>query len=223
MVFYNFCYYFWSQHRCWTETSIIGNDFCVFYKFALPSTFSLPSPALPLFQRPLLYSREVNNETFSTSQIILSNLLLLPAICSIHACDDLPPLPEALLVAFWLMRVLPRCACHVPGKSHSVMCSFWYAVSTVLVWFNGLPTVSTVLCCDWCNDFSGALSFCDVCVLVRVLFWDSQCRVVQFPCRFVLLLINEALSSLRAGSSELASQAGLFVARLAQDSYGTAD
>jgi len=39
----------------------------------------------------------------------------------------------------------------------------------------------------------------------------------------VLLLIKEALSSLRAGSSELASQAGLFVARLAQDSYGTAD
>jgi len=39
----------------------------------------------------------------------------------------------------------------------------------------------------------------------------------------VLLLIKEALSSLRAGSSELVSQAGLFVARLAQDSYGTAD
>jgi len=39
----------------------------------------------------------------------------------------------------------------------------------------------------------------------------------------VLLVIKEALSSLRAGSSELASQAGLFVARLAQDSTGTAD
>ena len=126
-------------------------------------------------------------------------LLLLPAICSIHACDDLPPLPEALLVAFWLMRVLPRCACHVPGKSHSVMCSFWYAVSTVLVWFNGLPTVSTVLCCDWFNDFSGALSFCDVCVLVRVLFWDSQCRAVLFPCRFALLLIKHSFRHYVAG------------------------
>jgi len=39
-----------------------------------------------------------------------------------------------------------------------------------------------------------------------------------------LLLIKEALSALRAGSSELVSQAGLFVARLAQEvSYGTAD
>jgi len=56
-----------------------------------------------------------------------------------------------------------------------------------------------------------------------VLFWDSQCRVAQFLCRFVLLLIKEALPSLRAGSSELVSQAGLFVARLSHDSYGTAD
>ena len=78
-------------------------------------------------------------------------------------------------------------------------------------------------CLTLLNDFPGALSFCDVCVLVRVLFWDSQCRVVQFLCRFVLLLIKEALSSLRAGSSELVSQAGLFVARLSQYSYGTAD
>jgi len=39
----------------------------------------------------------------------------------------------------------------------------------------------------------------------------------------VLLLIKEALSSLRADSSELVSQAGLFVARLSQDSYGTTD
>jgi len=37
----------------------------------------------------------------------------------------------------------------------------------------------------WFNDFPGALSFCDVCVLVRVLFWDSQCRDVQFLCRFL--------------------------------------
>jgi len=39
----------------------------------------------------------------------------------------------------------------------------------------------------------------------------------------VLLLITEGLSSRRVGSSELVSQAGLIVARLAQDSYGTAD
>jgi len=78
-------------------------------------------------------------------------------------------------------------------------------------------------CLTLLTDFPSALSFCDVCVLVRVLFSDSQCRVVQFLCRFVLLLIKEALSSLRAGSSEFVSQAGLFVARLSQDSYGTAD
>ena len=35
-------------------------------------------------------------------------------------------------------------------------------------------------------------------------------------CLFVLLLIKEALYSLRAGSSELVSQAGLFVALLSQ-------
>ena len=80
-----------------------------------------------------------------------------------------------------------------------------------------------MFCLTLLNDFPGALSFCDVCVLVRVLFWDSQCRVVQLLCRFVLPLIKEALSSLRAGSSVLVSQAGLFVARLSQDSYGTAD
>jgi len=40
---------------------------------------------------------------------------------------------------------------------------------------------------------------------------------------FFIFLIKEALSSLRAGSSELVSRAGLFVALLSQDSYGTAD
>jgi len=40
---------------------------------------------------------------------------------------------------------------------------------------------------------------------------------------FVLLLIKKALSSLRVRSSELVSHAGLFVARLARDSYGIAD
>jgi len=45
----------------------------------------------------------------------------------------------------------------------------------------------------------------------------------SFSAFFVLLLIKEDLSSLRAGSSELVSQVGLFVARLSQDSYGTAD
>jgi len=40
MVFYNFCYFFRGQHCCWTETSIIGNDFA-FYKFPLRSTLLL--------------------------------------------------------------------------------------------------------------------------------------------------------------------------------------
>jgi len=26
IVLYNFCFYFWGQHCCWPETSIIGND-----------------------------------------------------------------------------------------------------------------------------------------------------------------------------------------------------
>ena len=46
---------------------------------------------------------------------------------------------------------------------------------------------------------------------------------VSLPFCVTSELIKEALSSLRVGSSELVSQAGLFVARLAQDSYGTAD
>jgi len=44
-VFCNCCYYFWDQHCCCTETSIIGNDFFCFYKFPLPSTVLLsPCP-----------------------------------------------------------------------------------------------------------------------------------------------------------------------------------
>ena len=39
----------------------------------------------------------------------------------------------------------------------------------------------------------------------------------------MLLLIKEALSSLRVGSSELVSQAGLFVAMFSQESYESAD
>jgi len=37
MVFYNLWYHFWGQYRCWTKKSI-GSDFCVLFKFALPST-----------------------------------------------------------------------------------------------------------------------------------------------------------------------------------------
>jgi len=51
MVFCNFCHNFWSQNCCWTETSIAGNDFFVFYKFTLRSTILLP-PAVPLLQHP---------------------------------------------------------------------------------------------------------------------------------------------------------------------------
>jgi len=38
---YSFFYYFWGQHSCWTVASIIGNDFFVFYKLPLPSSFLL--------------------------------------------------------------------------------------------------------------------------------------------------------------------------------------
>ena len=43
MVFYTFCYYFWGQHCCWTETSMIDKDFFALYKFPSPSTLLLPS------------------------------------------------------------------------------------------------------------------------------------------------------------------------------------
>ena len=52
MVLYNF-WYFWGQHRCWTETSIIDNDLFVSC-FALPSTILLPTAHIPLFQRTCL-------------------------------------------------------------------------------------------------------------------------------------------------------------------------
>ena len=42
MVFYHFCYYFWGQHCCWTETSILITICLFFYKFPLPSTLLLP-------------------------------------------------------------------------------------------------------------------------------------------------------------------------------------
>jgi len=31
MVFCIFCYYFWGQHCCWTETRITGNNFFCFF------------------------------------------------------------------------------------------------------------------------------------------------------------------------------------------------
>jgi len=43
-IFYKFFYYFWGQHFWWTVASINGNNFFVFRKFPLPSTFyCLPS------------------------------------------------------------------------------------------------------------------------------------------------------------------------------------
>ena len=53
MVFCNFSYYFWVGIVSKTETSVIGNEFFVFYTFKMPSTFLLP-PALPLLRRPCL-------------------------------------------------------------------------------------------------------------------------------------------------------------------------
>ena len=45
-IFYSFLYYFWGQHCCWTVASTIGNDFFVFHKFPLPSTFLLTPSAI---------------------------------------------------------------------------------------------------------------------------------------------------------------------------------
>jgi len=47
MVVYNFCfcYYFWGQHCCWTETRILATIFLFFISFHLPQLFCcLPSP-----------------------------------------------------------------------------------------------------------------------------------------------------------------------------------
>ena len=84
MFFYNFWYYFWSQHRCWKGTSINGNDFFILHKFALPSTFyCFPCPTiLPASLVKLMWSKQWN--VFYVTEIILSNLLLLPAIYSTY-------------------------------------------------------------------------------------------------------------------------------------------
>ena len=43
MVFYNLCYYSWSQHSFWTEISILGNDFFLFFiSFYFPQLFYYP-------------------------------------------------------------------------------------------------------------------------------------------------------------------------------------
>jgi len=48
VVFYTFCFYFWGQHWCWTETSITRNDlFC----FSLRYHCHQHSPSLPLSYR----------------------------------------------------------------------------------------------------------------------------------------------------------------------------
>ena len=57
----------------------------------------------------------------------------------------------------WVVSTVLVCVYRFPDGFHRV-CLTLLAVSTVFVWF---------------NDFPGALSQCDVCVLVRVLFWDS--------------------------------------------------
>jgi len=36
MVFYTFCYYFWGQHGCWTETNILVKNFLLFISFHFP-------------------------------------------------------------------------------------------------------------------------------------------------------------------------------------------
>jgi len=42
--FYSLFFYFWGQHCCWTVAGKVGNDFFVFHKYPLPSTFLLPPP-----------------------------------------------------------------------------------------------------------------------------------------------------------------------------------
>ena len=48
MVVYHFCYYFWGQYCCWTETKILVT-ICLFFMFPFPSTFLLlPCPSIVL-------------------------------------------------------------------------------------------------------------------------------------------------------------------------------
>ena len=65
MLFYNDCYCFWGQRCCWTETSIIGNDFFVFVSFQCPQLFYCPPLPLQLCRRPYLSSQL---STFPTSR-----------------------------------------------------------------------------------------------------------------------------------------------------------
>ena len=53
MVFYYFCFYFWGQHCCWTETNILVTICLFLITFHCPQLFYCP-PALPLFRRPCL-------------------------------------------------------------------------------------------------------------------------------------------------------------------------
>ena len=41
-VFYNFCYYFWSSHCRWTETSSIDNDFLFFKLYIALNSSTAP-------------------------------------------------------------------------------------------------------------------------------------------------------------------------------------
>jgi len=44
LVFFNFWYYSWGQHRCWTETSTIGNDFLLMNLHCPQLFYYLPLP-----------------------------------------------------------------------------------------------------------------------------------------------------------------------------------
>ena len=62
MVFYNFCYYFWGHNCCWTEISIIGNDFFALCWFPLRSTLLL---------HPLLYRCSGVPANDSTTNVVV--------------------------------------------------------------------------------------------------------------------------------------------------------
>jgi len=107
VFFYNFCYYFWGQHCCWTETSI---TFFCFYKFPFPSTLSFPPCptailALELFTQYLCFwlckylcifnklpwasnIYAYNNKQAQTSHLIARHGVLLKIVfCCFHFCS----------------------------------------------------------------------------------------------------------------------------------------
>jgi len=89
MVFYNFCYYIWGQHCCWTEQAYWWIIFCFFRKFAFPSTLLLPSCVKAVPTTTCILFNSTYKLSISTDMIVDIHVtkLLTKRLTESHRCS----------------------------------------------------------------------------------------------------------------------------------------